>query len=65
MGTNFSVGVLVNVGVALGSGVGVGGNGVGVTVAGGVTFSSNLSPGYRIEAAVSPFQASRSADVIP
>lgn len=65
VGSKVRVGVLVTVGVALGRGVGMGGNGVGVTVAGGVTFSKSLSPGYKIDTVVSPFQVSRSADVIP
>ena len=59
-----AVGVAVSVGVA-GTGVSVGGTGVNVAVGGGVTCSKSLSPGYKIDAPVSSFQASKSEGAIP
>ena len=62
--TDVAVRVAVLVSVA-GTGVSVAGTGVKVAVGGGVTCSKSLSPAYKIDAEVSPFQASKSEDATP
>ena len=64
IGANVAVSVAVSVGVA-GIGVSVAGTGVNVAVGGGVTCSKSLSPGYKIDAPVSSFQASKSEGATP